>query len=628
VVYNYECNSNLKDGFIMKRRVLIAVFITLATIGFVEGSRAGMTVQFSDLANEFVFTTLSFSPTGASQVGLHERTDPKTGKKVVFDELLDDFSPAEIARQRTYYEDFRRRLHSLSKDKLDAQTQVDYDLLENAVDFALFSIDDEQFYRRKPQNYPENLGTALFSNISLEYADKPTRALHLASRLEKLPLFIDQAITNLHGSNDVYRLSALESNEGVVDLVKVLGVEFTRGTQAEERYKKALPAAVAALERYERFVKEELPKRDAFDWRMGEARFNNKWRYYLQVSFSPADMLKVAEEGMRSTRAEMLRLAEPLHEKWFTEHKHDRADATAYLNQIVGEVLTHIGIEHTKRDVLVEQAQRDAATITDFIRDKKLLSMTDFSNLRVIPTPEFMRSSYGVAGAVFAPALEPQLASFYWVTPIPKDWPEERAEGKLREYNKYKMLQLTVHEALPGHYVQGEYANRIVPEWRRLLRVVYGNTPYIEGWAVYTEHMMEELGLNGGDPIKMHLTSLKAMLRVYTNAIIDIRLHTLGMTDEQAVDLMIRDGFQERPEAEGKLKRAKLDYVQLNTYLAGLREWTSLRQDEQKKLGNKFNLCQYHDTVLLYGPIPVPMVRQLLNAGVVPSANMPKSNCN
>jgi hypothetical protein len=611
----------------MRKKFVIAILVAFATICFVEGSRAGMTVQFSDLANEFVFTTLGFSPASASQVGLHERTDPKTGKKIVFDELLDDFSPAEIARQRAFYEKFRKRLHTISRNKLDAQTRVDYDLLENAVSFALYSLDEEQFYRRKPQSYPENLGTSLFNNISLEYADKPVRAMHLARRLEQVPVFIDQAIANLQASNEIYRTSALEANEGVVELVKSLGPDFVSGTPAEERYKKALPAAIAALERYERFVKEELPKRQEFDWRMGPARFDSKWRYYLQVSFSPADMLKVAEEGMKSTRSEMLRLAEPLHEKWFPDHKHERTDADAYLNQVVGEVLARIGAEHTNRNELVEQAQRDTALIADYIRSKKLLSMTDFTNLRVIPTPEFMRSSYGVAGAVFAPALEPHLASFYWVTPIPKEWPEERAEGKLREYNKYKMLQLTVHEALPGHYVQGEYANRIVPEWRRLLRVVYGNTPYIEGWAVYAEHMMEELGLNGGDAVKMRLTSQKAMLRVYANAIIDIRLHSMGMTDQQALDLMMRDGFQERPEAEGKLKRAKLDYVQLNTYLAGLREWTSLRQDEEKRLGDKFSLCKYHDTVLLQGPIPVPMVRQLLTAGVAPSAEALKSKC-
>src|SRR5262249_48772488 len=155
----------------------------------------------------------------------------------------------------------------------------------------------------------------------------------------------------------------------------------------------------------------------------------------------------------------------------------------------------------------------------------------------IIPTPEFMRGLYAVAGAMFAPPLEPKLSTFYWVTPIPPEWPAEKAEGKLREYNRYKMLQLTVHEALPGHCAQGEYANHITPEWRRLLRVVFGNMPYIEGWAVYAEHMMESLGLDGGDALKMQLTRLKSMLRVYANAIIDIRLHTLGMSDEEALDL-------------------------------------------------------------------------------------------
>src|SRR5438552_18220994 len=100
----------------MSRKVLIAIFVALAMIGFAEGSRASMKVQFSDLANEFVFTTLGFSPSGASQFGLHERTDAKTGKKIVLDELLDDLSPAEIARQRAFYESFRRRLHTISKE--------------------------------------------------------------------------------------------------------------------------------------------------------------------------------------------------------------------------------------------------------------------------------------------------------------------------------------------------------------------------------------------------------------------------------------------------------------------------------------------------------------------------------
>jgi hypothetical protein len=323
----------------------------------------------------------------------------------------------------------------------------------------------------------------------------------------------------------------------------------------------------------------------------------------------------------------MLRLAEPLHEQWFPGHRHAADDRDAYTNSIVGEVLARIGSEHASRDSLVEQGMKDVEMLERFVREHRIISLTDFSNIRVIPTPLFMRGIYGVAGAVFAPALQPNLSTFYWVTPISRDWPQERAESKMREYNNYKFLQISIHEAVPGHLVQGAYANRIVPGWRRLLRAVYGNGPYIEGWAVYTEHMMEEQGVNAGDPVKMHLNALKGMLRIYMNTIIDVRLHAMDMKGEDAVARMMGDAFQERPEAEGKLQRAQLDYVQLMTYMAGVQEWTNLRREVERKEGSAFNLCRYHDRVLLYGPVPIPTVRSLYLAGVPPTANAPPSRC-
>jgi uncharacterized protein (DUF885 family) len=184
-----------------------------------------------------------------------------------------------------------------------------------------------------------------------------------------------------------------------------------------------------------------------------------------------------------------------------------------------------------------------------------------------------------------------------------------------------------MHEAMPGHAVQGAYANRITPEWRRLLRAVYGNTPYIEGWAVYAEGVMEQAGANGGDAVKMRLNGLKWMARIYMNSIIDVKLHTQNMNGDSAVALMIRDAFQERPEAEAKLQRAQLDYVQLMTYAAGVQDWNALRRDAEKKEGAAFNMCRYHDTVLLYGPVSVPTVRKLYMAGVKPTANAPASRC-
>lgn len=583
--------------------------------------------SFASLARDFVYTTLAFSPSGATQSGLHRYRDPRSGRMLNFDQMLDDFSPASISRQRDYYASFRKRLERVGRTGLDAQTKADFDLLQNGVDFGIYNLDEERFYEWRPQMYPENLGSALFSSMSLEYAPKIVRARDLTVRLGKVPAFAAQAKANLRASNDIHRRVAAESVDGVIDLINGLGSDFVKGTPSAARYSALKSPAVAALQDFKRFITDELPRREQRDWRFGADQFAKKWRYYLQITRSPAEMLGNAEDSLRATRERMLTLAEPLHKAWFPAHAHTASNRVEYLNTVVSEVMKQIGTEHVRRDSLMPQAVKDVAMLEKFVVDNRILSLTDFSNIKVIETPKFMRGIYGVAGAVFAPALQPHLATFYWVTPIAPEVPEERAESKLREYNRYKMLNISIHEAVPGHNVQGEYANRVLPDWRRLLRVVYGNTPYIEGWAVYAEHVMLAAGVNGGDQTKADLTNMKTMLRIYMNAIIDIRLHTMGMTGEEAVRRMMTDAFQERGEAEPKLQRAQLDYVQLNAYLAGAQEWTALRHDVEKKEGAAFNQCRYHDTVLLYGPIPVPEVRRLYMSGVKPTAKAPPSRC-
>ena len=606
----------------MLRRIAVAVAASaIAAAGCSRGSP-----EFPALANDYVYTSLSFSPAGATQVGLHVFVDPKTKDTLRLDAMLDDYSPASLDRQRAYLGDVATRLAAIRREGLDAQTQADYDLLSNAMKFARFSLDSERFYQRRPQLYPEILGSALFANISLAYADTATRARDLTTRLEKVPGFVAVAVANLNASNDVYRKVALEEMAGVVDLIQGVGATFVKGTPAEGPYRAAEAPALAALAHYTAFVRDTLPGRATFDWRMGRSMFDQKWRYYLQAQVTPEEMLQSAEDSMRTIRHEMLQLADPLHASWFPGHRHT-GDSAAVLNAIVGEVLARIGQEHANRDSMVEVGQQTVADLEKFVVDHRVLSQTDFSNLKVIPTPVFERGTYGVGGAVFAPALQPNLSAFYWVTPIPKDWPAAQAEAKLREYNRYKMLSLTIHEAMPGHIVQGDYANRVTPEWRRLLRAVYGTNTYIEGWAVYAEQMMEALGENGGSAVKAHLVALKADLRMYANVIIDVRLHTMNMDGDSAVALMVRDAFQERPEAVAKLQRAQLDYVQLNTYPVGVREWWDFRRAAEQQEGAAFNLCRFHDAVLSYGPIPVPAVRKLYFAKVAPTATMPASRC-
>jgi hypothetical protein len=606
---------------------LAAALLLAATSAAHAQSRDSVLTGFPALAHDFVFTSLAFSPANATQSGLHDWIDPYTGRRVHLDSLLDDFSPAAIAKQRAYFELVQSRLAATSRSRLDAETQADYDVVANAAAFALFSLTRERFHERKPQMYAEDLGNTLFSNISLEYADKNARAADLTARVARVPQFVAAATHNLHATNEIFSRVATQETDGVISLVKGMGADFARGTPSEARYARVAPAAIMALESYQRFIRDTLPKRGTIDWRMGPVLFGEKWKYSLQVSLTPDQVLGIAEDSMRTTRHAMLALARPLHDRWFPAHKHE-GDSTTVLNAIVSETLARIGSEHANRDSLLQAAKSDVSALERVIRDKRIVSLDSFPNLQVIPTPEFMRGVYGVAGAVFAPPLNPGLATFYWVTPIPAAWTTDRADSKLREYNTYKMLDITMHEGIPGHVVQGAYANLLRPEWRQLLRSVYSNTPYVEGWAVYSEHvMMYDAHVDGGDPVKMRLTDLKGMLRIYANAILDIRLQTRDMPGDSAVAFMMRDAFQERPEAEAKLQRAQLDYVQLNAYFAGVEDWTRLRQVVQKREGSTFNLCRYHDTVLLYGALPVPTIRRLYLAGVAPTANAPTSRC-
>ena len=192
--------------------------------------------SFPSLAREFVYTTLAFSPAGATQSGLHTWKDPRTGRTLNFDQMLDDFSPASLKTQHDYYTSFRTRLEKIGRSKLDAQTRVDYDLLHDGVDGGIFNLDEERFYEWRPQMYSEDLGGALFSNMSLEYAPKNVRARDLTMRLALVPGFVAKAKSNLKASNDIYRRVALESVDGVIYLINGLGSDFVKGTPSEARY--------------------------------------------------------------------------------------------------------------------------------------------------------------------------------------------------------------------------------------------------------------------------------------------------------------------------------------------------------------------------------------------------------
>lgn len=572
--------------------------------------------DFDRLAAQFMYESLVLSPVNASQAGYHSHRDSKTGKAVELDARLDDLGPPGIAAQHSFYRKWRKTFNAVDRSTLSKEQFADWQLVSDQIDFSLLELDRIQSYRHDPTTYVELIGNALFLPMTQNYAPAEVRMGHVVSRIDQIPRALDQAKQMLADGDPIKTSTAIEENDGNLDLIQnTVKAAIPAGTMLEARYNSAAPKAIAALQDFSKWLHDVYgPRASKVTWRLGTTLYAEKFRLLMETPVSPAQMLVSAEQEMREVRADMLRLAEPMHKQMYAEHG-DHADLRGEEREdlIIGEVLSRISDEHVRPAELQSHIEGDLADIIEFIRQKKIVDLGLRNNLKVIPTPPFMRGIYSVAGFHAPPPLEPAAEAQYWVTPIDPGTPPEKAESKLREYNNYTLKWLTIHEALPGHYVQFEHANDVQPESRRLLRSLLGNGAYVEGWAEYIAQVMMDEGYLNHDP-KFRLVMRKIRLRVLSNTILDIRLHTMNMTDEQAMELMTKRAFQTQAEAEGKLRRAKLSSVQLVTYYVGLHDWLALRKDYQTQVGTSFTNAEFHNRALNEGPLPIMLLRRILLA--------------
>jgi uncharacterized protein (DUF885 family) len=572
---------------------------------FLSGCARDSPPDVAKLSDEFVYTSLSFSPAGATAAGLHQYNNRN------LDDELDNFSLAALDQQRKFYTDFRKRLGNLKSDSLSAEDRADLTILQDQTDLALLDLNEIHTALHNPTVYVETLGNALFNPLVLEYAPKPARMRNIIARLEQVPLYLDQASANLESSPDIWTKVAIEENDGNIALVDQTIRAAVPG-DLKDAFDHAAKPALEAMQKFQNYLKTSLAVRNNWDWRLGRENYLRKFRYTLETGTDADTVLANAEADLPRVRARMLALSLPLYRKWFAgQGEHNDLSGAERENKIIGAVLDKIAERHSTTQTYVEDARKDLDEARDFVRQKQLLALPKRSNLAVIPTPEFLRGIYAVGGFNPAPPLEPQLGAFYWITPIPADWPKERIESKLREYNFYNLKLLTIHEAMPGHYVQFEFTDDIQPKSRRVLRAVFGNGPYIEGWAQYATQMMLDEGFLDHSP-ELALTLDKQELRVLANVILDVRLHMLNMTDQEALDLMQKQTFQETEEANAKLQRAKLSSCQLPTYFVGWRGWLNVRKRYEQAKGAGYRLSEFNDKALEQGAVPLAVLDHLL----------------
>jgi uncharacterized protein (DUF885 family) len=549
--------------------------------------------EFEKIAKEYCENYLGSHPEQATELGDHR-----------FDGALTDYSAEARARMLANAKQVRDALKKFDDYKqLTGANQVDVRILHDEIDGEIFSLEELRAADWNPLVYNQSLANSLYLLVARDFDSADKRIPNLRQRMEAIPKVIQQAEANLQHPPKVHVETAVDQVNGAINLVRNgLDPLLNQGPQSKKDVGPIQEKTAKALEDYKKWLQDDLLKRADGDFRIGPEKFRKKLRFALASDLSMEEVLKRAQVGLAQTQKDIYETALPLYKKYFP-----KADAKTLSDKykVTAAVLNKLAEQHQDDNTVVGYAQKVVKEATDFVKQHKLVTLPDIP-LDVVAMPEFKRG-VAIAYCDSSGPLEKNGKTFFAISPTPKDWPKEKKESFFRENNNYFLRDLTVHEAMPGHYLQLAHSNEFKAP--TLVRAIFQSGTFVEGWAVYTEQVMAEQGY-GGPEVKMQ--QLKMRLRAIANAILDQSIHAGSMTEPQAMDLMTKETFQEQGEATLKWKRARLTSAQLSTYFVGVSEHLDLREAAKKKWGKDFDLKKYNDQVISYGSPPVKYVRELM----------------
>lgn len=500
----------------------------------------------------------------------------------------------------------QKSLAAIDEAKLSLEASIDKSILANQLELQLFSLDEQKPAETDPLFYTGMIGDGLDPLITREFGTAEGRGANLADRLEGIPAIVAAAKKRLASPSEVHTKTAIDQNKGLIDLCKKGLVDAVKQSgKSGARIEKAAKVAAVSLEDFQTFLEKDLLPRSKGDFRLGRARFEKKLGLLLDDTVNADAFANEARALMKQTREEMLVTAKELWPelmkgKAWKEPKDD-AEKKAAIKAVLGKLAE----ERSTNATIVKDAEATLAAATAFVKEKNLVRLPE-EECRIIEMPEYRRG-VAIAYCDSSGPLEEKPQTFYAISPTPKDWPKKRVDSFYREYNKSMLFDLTVHEAMPGHFLQAMHNNRFPSK----LRAVFSHGAFVEGWAVYTEWLMAKHGFGGA---KVRMQRQKMALRMSANAVLDNGVHAGTLSEKDALAMMMDEAFQEEGEAVGKWRRARLTSGQLSTYFYGFSELFKLRKQAEGKPG--FSERAYHDELLAHGsPAPRYMRRILAKDG-------------
>jgi uncharacterized protein (DUF885 family) len=549
---------------------------------------------FDALGELFLEEWLARNPVSATYLGDHR-----------FDGAWPDVSVEAEAEELAWARDLQFALSHIDVGALDPEQVVDAAILVHQLEYGIFATQQLRSWETNPLYAAYTVSSGLDGLVSREFAPIEQRMVSLQARLEGLPVFLDQAKARLGTPSAVHTQTAIDQVGALVSWVGgPLREQFPEPQRAG--LEAAADGAEQALRDYHSFLEQELLPRSDADFRLGQERWERKLQYSLDTELSAQQLQDHAWALLESTTEEMAAEAAAYWPQLFPDEPLPPVEDEASRAALIERVMDRIADDHADDETIIAAAQATLEQATAFVAEHRLVSLPD-EPVEIIVMPEFKRG-VSIAYCDAPGPLEEVRETFYAIAPPPASWPEQRRESFYREYNQAMLHELTIHEAMPGHFLQLAHDARFDSP----VRAVFSSGPFVEGWALYAEWLMAELGY-GGPAVR--LQRHKMVLRLCLNAIIDHGVHAGAMEREEAMALMMERGFQEEGEAEGKWTRAQLTSAQLSSYLVGLIEVMAIRRAYEAQAGSDFDLLGFHDELLAHGSPPPRHLATLLVLG-------------
>ncbi|MCO6494506.1 MAG: DUF885 domain-containing protein [Bacteroidetes bacterium] len=544
--------------------------------------------DFDTYQNQFIEQLWSYYPDWATNIGYHKN-----------DSMM--IIPNDEARnaQKEFAINSLNKLHLFEFKSLNNSQKIDYHLIENQLNKILWMIDEEKSYQWDPSQY--NVSGLIAVMLSENYAPIEKRLHDIHLRMKKIPSYYEAAKQNI--KNPVVILTDLAKNQnigGLTTFEKDLKDSIQNSNLLPEKKQEILleiSNTVAAIQDYVKFL-DTLSNPTPRDFRLGSDLYEKKFEFDIQSIYTAQQIYDSALARKSYLHEQMYKITTQLWPQYFGSKPipDDKLKA-------IREMIDTLSVNHVTPAEYQDAIAAQLPQLIAFIKKKNLLYIDESKPLIVRREPAYMA---GVSiASISAPGPYDKSGNTYYNVGNIENLTAELAESHLREYNHYIMQILNIHEAIPGHYTQLVYANQNPS----LVKSIFANGAMIEGWAVYTEQMMLENGYGNNEP-EMWLMWYKWHLRTVCNTILDYSVHVNGMTEDEALHLLMDEAFQQKAEALGKWTRVSVSSVQLMSYYTGYKEIHDLREQIKQKLGSQFDLKSFHEKFLSFGNAPVKYIKE------------------